>query len=249
MIPKIIHYCWFGKKELPQEYKKYMESWRKHCPDYEIVRWDESNFDISENDYCREAYEAGKWAFVSDYARLKIVYELGGIYLDTDIELLKPLDDLIVDGTGFIGFQNKEQVATGLGFAAEAKNICVKNMLDMYEGIHFITEKNEMDLIPCPVRNTVALKQCGLRTGKASQDIQMLNGMRVLPIEYLNPLDFDTRQLKVGINSYAIHHYSESWVSSKKSKLKVIKRFMPKFLLDLRTRKMSERDSKKVQGR
>lgn len=94
MIPKIIHYCWFGGKPLPDEVKKYMETWKKYCPYYEITEWNESNFDVNQNQYCREAYEAGKWAFVSDYARLKILYDYGGIYMDTDMEVCKPLDSL-----------------------------------------------------------------------------------------------------------------------------------------------------------
>jgi len=94
MIPKIIHYCWFGGKPLPDEVKKYMETWKKYCPYYEITEWNESNFDVNQNQYCREAYEAGKWAFVSDYARLKILYDYGGIYMDTDMEVCKPLDRL-----------------------------------------------------------------------------------------------------------------------------------------------------------
>ena len=106
MIPKIIHYCWFGGNPLPEQYKKYMESWKEYCPDYEIVEWNENNFDVTKNQYCYEAYRASKWAFVSDYARLKIIYENGGIYLDTDVELIKDVTPLVADGVGFIGFQN-----------------------------------------------------------------------------------------------------------------------------------------------
>ncbi len=94
MIPKIIHYCWFGGKPLPDEVKKYMETWKKYCPYYEITEWNESNFDVNQNQYCREAYEAGKWAFVSDYARLKILYDYGGIYMDTDMEVCKAIRPL-----------------------------------------------------------------------------------------------------------------------------------------------------------
>ena len=94
MIPKMIHYCWFGGNPLPDEVKKYMETWKKYCPDYEIKEWNERNFDVNQNQYCSEAYEAKKWAFVSDYARLKILYEHGGIYMDTDVEVCKPLDHL-----------------------------------------------------------------------------------------------------------------------------------------------------------
>ena len=113
-IPKVIHYCWFGGGQMPAIHQKYIRSWKKYCPDYEIVRWDESNFDIHENCYAEEAYQCGKWAFVSDYARLKIIYDHGGIYLDTDVELLKPLDPLL-EYEGFMGFQNDALVSSGLG--------------------------------------------------------------------------------------------------------------------------------------
>ena len=95
MIPKIIHYCWFGGNPLSDDAKRYIASWKKYCPDYEIREWNESNFDINENDYCREAYEQKKWAFVTDYVRLKALYEYGGIYMDTDVEVVKPLDPLL----------------------------------------------------------------------------------------------------------------------------------------------------------
>ena len=120
-IPKVIHYCWFGDKELPKLAKKCIKSWNKYCPDYKIVCWTEDNFDVTCNRYVHEAYKAKKWAFVSDYVRLKVVYDNGGIYLDTDVELIKPIDDLI-ENSGFMGFDEKGIIATGLGFGAEAGN-------------------------------------------------------------------------------------------------------------------------------
>ena len=95
MIPKIIHYCWFGRKPKSEEFNKYLESWKRFCPDYEIKEWNESNFDLNKNDYCREAYEAKKWAFVADYVRLKVLEKYGGIYMDTDVELIKSLDKFL----------------------------------------------------------------------------------------------------------------------------------------------------------
>ena len=120
-IPKVIHYCWFGKGEMPKLAKKCIKSWEKYCPGFEIICHNEDNFDLSQNRYMCEAYEAGKWAFVSDFARLKIIYDNGGIYLDTDVELIKPIDDLL-EGKGFMGFDEKGIVATGLGFGAEKGN-------------------------------------------------------------------------------------------------------------------------------
>lgn len=243
MIPKVIHYCWFGRNPLPESYRVYIDSWKKYCPEYQIIEWNEDNFDISENDYCREAYEAKKWAFVSDYARVKVIYEHGGIYLDTDVEVLKPLDDLLSQGDGFIGFQNVEQATTGLGFAAAPKNPCVKSMLKIYESRHFLKEDGSYDLTPCPVVNTVALKQCGLKTGKkASSSIQKLEGMAVLPICYLNPLNADTLEACVTDDTYTIHHYSASWITEERKKLQRLKRLLPGFLLNMRTRYIARRD-------
>ena len=136
-IPKVIHYCWFGGNEMPAAYKKYMESWKRYCPDYEIKLWNEQNFDFSDNLYARQAYEQKKWAFVSDYARLKIIYEFGGIYLDTDVEIIRPLDDLL-ELKGFLGFQDNKEIATGLGFGAEKGNPVIKAMLADYADAAFI---------------------------------------------------------------------------------------------------------------
>ena len=98
MIPKKIHYCWFGGNPLPESAKKYIETWKKYCPDYEIIEWNEENFDVTQNQYCKEAYEAKKWAFVSDYARFWILYRYGGIYFDTDVEVIRPIDDMVAKG-------------------------------------------------------------------------------------------------------------------------------------------------------
>ena len=189
MIPKVIHYCWFGKKELPTQYKEYMKSWKKYCPDFHIVQWNEDNFDINSNQYCRQAYDSKQWAFVSDFARLKIIYENGGIYLDTDVELVKTIDDLLTN-KAFIGFQNAYEVNTGLGFGAEQHNEAVKEMLSLYEHRKFISINGEYNKIPCPATNTVALMNCGLKIGSSgSQDIQYLTDITVYPEVYFNPMN------------------------------------------------------------
>ena len=134
MIPKVIHYCWFGGKKIPLEFRRYMKSWRKFCPDYEIREWNESNFDVFAHPFTKSAYEAKAWAFVSDYARLKVVYEHGGIYLDTDVELLKSFDELLME-QGFAGMERPGVVALGLGFGAEPKHPLIKEFMEYYENL------------------------------------------------------------------------------------------------------------------
>ena len=137
MIPKIIHYCWFGGESLPESAIKCINSWKKFCPDYEIIRWDESNYDVTKNVYMKEAYEAKKWGFVPDYARLDIVYNYGGIYMDTDVELLKPLDDLL-GCNAYMGVEKPGIVALGLGFGAEKGNSVIGDLLEEYNDKRFI---------------------------------------------------------------------------------------------------------------
>ena len=132
MIPKIIHYCWFGRNPLPKTAEKCIRSWKKYCPDYEIIRWDESNFDVNCNEYCREMYEQEKWAFLTDYVRLRVVYENGGIYLDTDVEVIKPLDDLL-HNSAYMGLETTDKVATGLGFGAERNHWFIGENMKYYE--------------------------------------------------------------------------------------------------------------------
>lgn len=239
MIPKIIHYCWFGRNPIPDEYKEYIRTWKKMCPDYEIKMWNEDNFDVNQNEFCREAYEKKKWAFVSDYARLKIIYTNGGIYLDTDIEVIKDITPLIEEGVGYIGFQNSEQINTGLGFAAEPHDDCVKSMLEIYEKKKF---DNQLENIICPVLNTVALKRLGLKVGgKYSNQVQCIRKMKVYPEQYFNPVNINSRKIKCTDNTYTIHHYAASWSNKKSITLRKFKKFLPQWLLDKRTIWMSKK--------
>lgn len=248
MIPKIIHYCWFGGNPIPEKYQSYINTWKKYAPEFEIIRWDETNFDVNSNQYCKEAYNARQWAFVSDYARLEIIYKHGGVYLDTDIELLKDISPLIADGIGFIGFQNPIEATTGLGFAAEAKNICVKSMLDIYENRIFDFGNGEYNKVPCPAANTVGLMQNGLKIGKKwSGEIQELQGMKVYPQEYFNPLNADTQQLKITENTYMIHQYAATWFSDRAKSKQKIKKLIPNFILNQRVINISKRDIERIQ--
>ena len=221
-IPKVIHYCWFGKGELPKLAKKCIRSWQKYCPDYQIICWNEDNFDISSNRYMKEAYEAGKWAFVSDYARLQIIYEQGGIYLDTDVELLKPLDHLL-NAKGFMGFDEKGIVATGLGFGAEAGNPIIGEFLKDYRDISFYLADGSMDLTPCPDRNTQALERLGMDMKNTNQTF--LDTV-FLPKEYLCPMDYCTGKKTITKNTCSIHHYCATWTSKVTKRTTRLKRIL-----------------------
>jgi hypothetical protein len=176
----------------------------------------------------REAYEAGKWAFVSDYARLKIIYDNGGIYLDTDVELIKPIDDLVKLG-GFMGFDEKGIVATGLGFGAEKGNKIVSEFLKDYDNIPFVLPDGSYDLTPCPDRNTEALKRLGMDIKNTSQTFMDIT---FLPDEYLCPMNYYTGKKTITENTYSIHHYSASWTSVVTKRTTRIKRIIGVRLYD-----------------
>ena len=210
MIPKIIHYCWFGGKPLPDLAKKCIDSWKKYCPDFRIIRWDESNFDVNSHPFMKKAYECRMWAFVSDYARLKVIYDNGGIYLDTDVELLKK-PELVMNDRCFAGRQQKnELIATGLGFGAEKGHPMVKAMMDEYEGLEFDLE-NRMR-ISCPVLNTTAFEKHGFTVSDQPVDIE---GTVVYPPEYFDPYPSGGGRDMLTENTISIHHYSASWTTGK----------------------------------
>lgn len=219
MIPKKIHYCWFGGNKLTPLAENCIKSWKKFFPDYEIIEWNESNFDVNYNAYTKEAYESKKWAFVSDVARLDIIYNYGGIYFDVDVEVIKNFDFL---GTcdGYMGFESKSYVNTGLGFAAKPKNKIIKRMLDDYKNIHFIDEKGNMNLIACPVRNTETLIKLGLEPNGTMQKISKII---IFPQDYFASKDCLTGVIKLTDNSYSIHQFDGSWLP-KEDKKSIAKR-------------------------
>lgn len=209
MIPKVIHYCWFGGNPLPSDVKKCIKSWKKMCPDYEIKCWNESNFNINEHPFVRAAYSAKAWAFVSDYARLKIIYDNGGIYLDTDVELLKNLD-VLRRYKCYIGVQQSGHLCTtGLGFGAEKANPVVKMMLEKYDSIVF--DETKKVNFACPVLNNQVFQSMGyIYNEKKAIEI---DGILVLPPKYLDPIapGSNMKFLKC-VDTISIHHYSASWM-------------------------------------
>lgn len=211
MIPKVIHYCWFGMNEKPPLVKKCMESWKRYCPEYSIVEWNESNFDVAGNDYVKEAYESGKWAFVADYARLWIIYHYGGIYLDTDVEILKSFDSLLEE-TAFLGLEDSRLIATGLGFGAEKRNGIVKTMLQEYDGIHFINEDGSFDTLTCPIRNTNSIQYLLPKTMDYDK-VTKIKDATIFPREYFCPLSADGSEMLKTKNTYSIHWFTATWLS------------------------------------
>lgn len=218
MIPKKIHYCWFGGKPLNKLGKKCLKSWKKYFPDYEIIEWNESNFDFNCCQYVKEAYEAKKWAFVSDYARHKILYEQGGIYFDTDVEVIKSFADILEKGA-FMGCENPIDnennqficpVASGLGCAAEPGLSFYREMLDDYEKSSFLNEDGTLNLYTIVERTTDLLKKHGLENTNAIQRIADIN---IYPAEYFCPIDLRDGVLRITENTYSIHHYAASWES------------------------------------
>jgi mannosyltransferase OCH1-like enzyme len=173
-IPKIIHYCWFGRNPLPDDYRRYMDSWKTQCPDYEIVEWNEDNFDVTQNTYCREAYEAKKWAFVSDYARLAILCEYGGIYTDADVECLKPLDDFL-ELEAFSGFNSPTLISSGV-MACQANFLLYREFLEYYDERHFIKKDGTYDTTP----NTIIMTHIANKHGLAQASKQASNNNRRL---------------------------------------------------------------------
>lgn len=211
LIPKKIHYCWFGKNSIPEQNKKYMDTWKKYCPDYEIIEWNEDNYDFSYNRYAKVAYDNKMWAFVSDVVRLDVIYRYGGIYLDTDVELLKNMDELLYQ-EGFLGTFYSGGVNTGLGFGAQKGNLLIKELLGQYDYYEFSLEKETKPLLTCTNYQTDYLKSKGYVPGGGFQSVE---GVSIYTEEILENVCFDTRRVVVSDNTIAIHHSGESWKDEK----------------------------------
>lgn len=219
MIPKIIHYCWFGGAPLGESEIKCIESWKRYCPDYEIHRWDESNYDVRKNKYMSDAYNHRKWAFVSDYARVDVIHEYGGLYFDTDVELVRQPDELLDCGL-FCGWENRagmqendvsydNSVAFGLGFGAIAGHPVLSEILDLYEELNFVNNDGTLNLLACPAYQTEVLKRHGLDDRDASR--QSFEDVEVYPEEWFSPQSQLTGETHLTANTISIHHFSMTW--------------------------------------
>lgn len=215
MIPKIIHYCWFGRNPLPKSAVKCINSWKKFFPDYEIREWNEDNFDVNMMPFTQEAYAAKKYAFVSDVARFIVLEQYGGVYFDTDVEVIKPFDNILQRGA-FMGIEvpgieGKElpKVAPGLCLGVESHHSFYKEMVEHYKQCHYLCPETG---IPYPgtvvSHNTQLLEEHGMRP---TNEIQEVAGITIYPKEYFNPLDDATGILNTTENTHSIHWYSKTW--------------------------------------
>lgn len=216
MIPKTIHYCWFGGKPLPKTAVKCIDSWKRFFPDYDIKQWDESNYDVKKIPYIAEAYDAGKYAFVSDFARFDILYQHGGVYFDTDVEVIKSFKDILEHGP-FMGCEIDGgelgiQVAPGLGIAANHGERIYKEIIDKYIADRFYNEDGTMNTEAVVKKTTKVLIEHGL---KNISEVQEVSGITIYPREFFNPLQDSTGVLHITDNTRSIHWYAKSWMSSK----------------------------------
>ena len=219
MIPKIIHYCWFGGNPLPELARKCIASWKKYFPNYEIKEWNESNYDVYKIPYTSEAYNAKKYAFVSDYARFDILYQYGGIYFDTDVEAIKSFDSILKNG-GFMGLETTGSVAAGLGIGCNAGLGIAYQILEFYTSLHFINSDGSYNTKTVVEYVTEILKKHGL---KNENTIQQFDGFTVYPTEYFCPYSLKTYTLNITDNTYSIHHYEASWLSKNEKKWKIFR--------------------------
>ena len=207
MIPKTIHYCWFGGNPLPKLAKKCIKSWKKYCKDYEIIQWNEKTFDIKSAPlYVRQAYDAKKWAFVTDYVRLYAMVKYGGVYMDTDVEVIKPLDAFL-NHKAFSGFENDTQIPTGI-MACEKDFPLFERLLRYYDNASFFNEDGTMNC----TTNVAIITQTCLEYGlKQNNTFQIIDGFALYPKDYFCPIEWSTLIKKETENTATIHHFSGSW--------------------------------------
>lgn len=231
MIPKKIHYCWFGRGEKPQLAKKCIASWKKHCPDYEIFEWNEDNFDVNLNGYTKWCYKNKKYAFLSDYVRLLVVYKNGGLYFDTDVELLKK-PDFLLNNQAFFGFETdgvedsnskRADINSGLTYGSVAGGLALQTMLEEYEPLLDGTH----GVIMCPELNTRALEKLGLRRDGSYQEFSWGT---VYPKEYFNPYESTTGRLSKTCNTVSIHWYMGSCLSNQQKLRSIISKPLHRIL-------------------
>lgn len=226
-IPKIIHYVWFGRGKKNSQIEKCIESWRKYLPEYEIIEWNEDNFELNLYEFTKEAYKEKKYAYVSDVVRLHVLYHYGGIYMDTDVEVLKPLDNLLHEHA-FSGFQMIDQIPTGI-MASEPKNQWYKEQLDYYKDKKFsLNEVEEKHITNVDIITRISVEKHGLILNNNYQVLKY--GMAIYPMDYFCAKSPSTGKIAVTNNTYTIHHFAGSWVPRKALRHKALFRMCCKIL-------------------
>lgn len=212
MIPKIIHYCWFGRGEMPKLAFNCIESWKTHLPDYEYKLWNEDTFDVNSNRFCREAYISKKYAFVTDYVRLFALYNDGGIYLDTDVEILKNLDEFLFT-PAFSGFESDTEIPTGI-MGSEKFGQWAKEQLEYYKDLPFIKKNGSINI----KTNVTIITENMIKLGFIpNNQFQIVNEyFYIYPKDYFCPKSWQTGEIDITENTFCIHHFAASWLSSSK---------------------------------
>ena len=222
MIPKVIHYCWFGRNPLPPLAIKCIESWKQYLPDYEIKEWNEDNFDLNMYPYVREAYDNRKFAFVTDVVRLYALYYEGGIYMDTDVEVLRSLDPFL-HHHAFSGFENDKDVPTGI-MASEKGGKWAKDNLDYYNNRHFINPDGSFDLTTNVITITNYMLPLGLKQNNTYQDFPNL--ITFYPKDYFCPKSYKDGKIYLTDNTVTIHHFAGSWQNNKQKIYKLVSKIL-----------------------
>lgn len=234
-IPKTIHFCWLGKSEKPELVKKCIESWKNKLPEYEVIEWNEDNFDFNNvNNYVKEALERKRWAFVTDYMRLKVLYEYGGIYLDTDVEVIKSFDDFL-NNDSFIGLESLDTICTAV-IGSKKNEEWIKELLDLYDQRKFVIDNRE-DLLP---NSKYIFSYLNTKYNiKNSNDVQIaINRLKVYPREYFSPKNYSTMQTNITKNTYSIHYYGGMWKTNKEK--------VKDYFLAIVTRIIGEKNREKI---
>lgn len=225
-IPKIIHYCWFGNNPKNEKIEKYIDSWKVHMPDFQIIEWNESNFDVNKLNYTREAYEMKKYAFVSDVARVEALYKYGGIYFDTDVEVLKNFED-ILNNICVLGFEEEEYVATSM-MAVAPKHPLFRKFVELYKNESFLDDKGNIIEGTNVLKLTELLVEKGLKRENIYQEIS--DGICIYPKEYFSPYVYSYGVYQITSNSYCVHHFCVSWLPKSVCTKRNIKKYIVRLI-------------------
>lgn len=211
VIPKIIHYMWLGKKEIPDILKQCIDSWKRYCPDYEIIRWDESNYDVHKNEFVSQAYDNKMYGFVPDYARIELLYEYGGIYLDTDVELIRNLDDLLYQDA-FCSVEKWQVLNWGGCSGAIKGHVALIPFLDRWAKRSLVRKDGTIDNLSSGMIDTSIAIEEGYKVNGKNQTV---NGMNIYAYDYFHPYDYMSGKLEATDDTFSVHHFNGGWLDGK----------------------------------